>query len=91
MLPSSSRPSARIMAGRLKPCRTNVARITERVKKRIRSRPGKGPPSAVTRGSERAAASEMTPRIPHQATTETACHGGAGSRSLILRLTMRGT
>ena len=38
-----------------------------KVTKMIKSRPGNGRPPAVTWGSERATASEMTPRMPAQA------------------------
>ena len=52
--------------GRVSPCPTSVARITEKVRKRIRSRPGNGAPASVSSGSARAAASETAPRIPAQ-------------------------
>ena len=88
---SSSRPRAFIRGGRESPWTTSVARITQKVRKIMRSRPGNGAPDAVWKGRARAAASEITPRIPVQAMTETLRHEGAGSRSLRLRLTQRGT
>jgi hypothetical protein len=46
-----------------------VKRITAKVTKRIRSRPGSGSPASVVSGSASAAARETAPRIPDQAAT----------------------
>ena len=51
----------------------------------MRSRCGK------SSGRARAAASDTAPRMPAQATTNTFWGGGAGSRSRIFALSMRGT
>ena len=46
--------------------------------------------SGTATGSARAAASEITPRIPAHAMIVTLRHGGEGSRSLIERNAKRG-
>jgi hypothetical protein len=84
----SSKPRTR--AGRESPCKTSVARITAKVKKRIRSRSGNGAPPSTVRGNERAAASEITPRIPLQAITAAARGDGKGSGQRRERLSHRG-
>ena len=55
-------------SGSVRPWPTSVTRITEKVRKRIRSRPGNGVPASVLSGSASAAASETAPRIPAQET-----------------------
>ena len=80
----------RMRVGRESPCTTSVARITAKVRKRIRSRPGNGVPPSTVRGSERAAASEITPRIPVQDMTVTARGDGKGSGQRKERLSHRG-
>ena len=40
--------------------------MTEKVRKRIRSRPGKGAPASVSSGRASAAASDSAPRMPAQ-------------------------
>ena len=83
--PSSSSPSTRMTSGRVRPCPTRVARITEKVRNRIRSRPGNAPSASVWSGSASAAASETIPRSPDQPTrkkaTATARHRIARPRS----------
>ena len=59
-----ARPSARISAGNVRPCRTNVTRMTLNVKKIIRLRCGNGLPSARCSGNDSAAASAITPAHP---------------------------
>jgi hypothetical protein len=62
-------------SGNDRPCTTRVPRMTQKVRKMIRSRSGKGAPASVVRGSARAAASETAPRIPdHEMTNE--CDSG---------------
>ena len=69
----------------VRPCRTNVEKITVNVRNRIRLLFGKGSSPAV-KGSARAAASETTPRIPDHATIVTNFKLTSGSRSLIFLL-----
>ena len=69
--------------GSIKPCPTRVTRITEKVRKRIRSRCGNVSPLSVVNGIPRAAASETTPRTPVKASAVGHCHGGGGSLRLI--------
>ena len=52
--------------GRVSPCPTSVTRMTEKVRKRIRSRPGNDAPASVSSGSASAAASDSAPRMPAQ-------------------------
>ncbi len=51
---------------------------------------GNGWPLAKVRGKAKAAASDTTPRMPLQATTEIACQGGIGSRARSRLLNKRG-
>jgi len=53
-----------ITSGIVSPMPTSVARMTEKVRKRMRSRPGKGSPASVSSGSASAAARDTAPRIP---------------------------
>jgi hypothetical protein len=80
--PAWARLSTRITAGSSKPWPTNVTRMTENVKKRMRSL-GKGSPFAAANGIASAAASETMPRTPVEASTNGHCHGGEGSLRLI--------
>jgi hypothetical protein len=83
-------PSRRTNHGSVSPCNTSVDRITQKLKKMIRSRPGNGRPSANVSGSASAAASDTTPRIPLQLMIAIACHGGMGSRWRRFLLNHRG-
>ena len=76
---SPARPSARINAGRLSPCPTRVTRMTQKVRKTIKFRCVKGLPSDSTCGSDSAAASEITPRMPVQPITRSVRAGGVSS------------
>ena len=78
---AATTPSRRTSHGSVRPWPTSVARMTQNVRKMIRSRSGKS-----VSGSARAAASETTPRIPAQETTKTARGGGDGSRARIFAL-----
>ena len=53
-------------------------RMTANVRKMMRLRAGNGRPSARTSGSDRAAASDTTPRIPAQPTTSPPARAGYG-------------
>ncbi len=48
----------------VRPCGTRVTRITQKVRKRIRSRPGNGAPLWIVRGIASAAARETAPLMP---------------------------
>ena len=63
---SSSTRSQRTSGASVSPWTTSVPRMTANVMKMMRLRAGNGRPSARTSGSDRAAASETTPRIPAQ-------------------------
>src|ERR1700678_1478690 len=76
-------PSFRIRIGSVSPCKTKVTKITEKVRKMMRFRCGKGEPSCNAVGREMAAARANTPRIPVQATTKTCFGGGGGMSSCI--------
>lgn len=54
-------------------------------------RPGKGVPDSVVIGTANAAASDTTPRMPAQATTNTSAGGGFGSPSRLPANRARGT
>jgi len=62
-------------------------RITQNVRKMMRSRSGNGPPASTARGTARAAASETAPRMPDHEITS-ACESGAGEP--IRAMTSRG-
>src|ERR1700683_3259697 len=64
--------------------------MTANVRKRILSRSGKRPPSAVLSGIASAAASETMPRTPVKANAKGHCQGGAGSFRAIERTSQRG-
>ena len=82
MVPSSVMPSQRSSAGRLNPCSTSVTRMTENVRKMMRFRCAKGRPSPSVSGSEMAAASATTPRMPVQPITKMPFASGAGYHQL---------
>jgi hypothetical protein len=65
-------------------------RITAKVRKRIRSRFGKGSPVAIVNGMASAAASETMPRTPVKDSTKGHCQGGEGSFLLIGGNSQRG-
>ncbi len=70
--------------GNVRPWPISVARITQKVRNRMRSRLGK------SGGRANAAASDTTPRIPAHERMNTARAGGDGSRARSLALSMRG-
>ncbi len=76
--PPTASPSFLITAGRVSPCRTRVAKITQKVRKIMKFRCGKGAPFSSTVGSEMAAARASTPRIPVQATIKICLPVGRG-------------
>ena len=72
--------------GSVRPWPTSVARITQKVRKMIRSRSGKS-----ASGRARAAASETAPRMPGPRRRRTTARGGGvGSRARIFALSQRG-
>src|SRR5450432_1814363 len=64
--------------------------MTENVRKRILSRSGKSPPSAVARGIASAAASDTMPRTPVKANAKGHCQDGAGSVRAMEGISHRG-
>src|SRR4051812_9378283 len=74
-----SMPMALIMSGKVIPCTTKVKRMTEKVRNKIRSLPGKGAPEGKEMGIARAAARDTTPRMPVQPVISTNLQLGCGS------------
>ena len=66
---SLSRRSARTRAGNVSPCPTSVTNTMPTASRMTRSRYGNGSPFGSATGIASAAASETTPRIPHQPTS----------------------
>src|SRR6267378_6177386 len=77
-------------AGNIRPWPTSVTRITENVRKRIRSRSGNGWPLAVVNGMASAAARDTMPRTPVNPSMNGHCHGGEGSLRAIAGINQRG-
>ena len=71
--------------GSVRPCPTSVARMTQ-----IRQEDDQVALREPASGSDRAAASETTPRMPAHATTKTDARGGAGSLARTFALSRRG-
>ena len=88
--PPSSRSSAWISFGSVRPWSSSVVRITQNVRNTIRLRSGNASPASVVSGSASAAASETAPRIPHQPRTAFARQLGMTSCSRAQWLTRRG-
>ena len=70
---------------------TSVPKMTAKVRKRMRLRPGNGSPASVVSGIASAAASETPPRIPDHVISASADSAGIGSRSRIRRKSSRGS
>ena len=66
---SASIPNILMTTGSVSPWKTSVPRITQNVRKMIRSRSGNGAPECVVKGIASAAASDTAPRMPDHATT----------------------